>query len=257
MNKLLLTFYIFLIALTGCDQKEPPISPPDIPDIKITDLAPLNPNGSRNYLNTMNFEIIVFEIDADNLAMLENIWSNLYKNPIDFQNMFALKVNSFQVAFGEMQMWQQVGQMLDNAKAQKYNQYRFMLTLEKSEDIVIKKLVKPTNISYFDASLSPKTLASQKGRIIFNIDADKAPGTRGLCYLTIAPMLITEKESDALIDRFKHLSFTTKMTPKDFLIIAPGKNYDRQDSLSRFFFHRDFIKSKALIYAVFCMGIND
>lgn len=255
MKHIILTYAFFLFVLAGCVEKQPNTLPAQ--DIKITDLAPINKSDIDNSLNTMNFEIVTFEIPSENLSILNEIWPLLYNKPIDLNNKFSFKANAFKTGFGEIQMWKQIGQILDNANASKYNTFRYLMTIEKSENMPIKKLVKPANIVYLDASLLPQTLKNQTGRVTLNIKADKPIGTRGVCLLSICPQFILDSPKDSRSNPFEHLGFVSKMTPGDFLILAPGKNYNQKDSLSRLFFYRNLGKPKMLLYAIFCMGIAD
>ncbi|MBN1796567.1 MAG: hypothetical protein JW804_07835 [Sedimentisphaerales bacterium] len=262
---LIVIFHFYLLfTLTGCETQQPQQNTPSTQGLKITDLAPIDNDDIDYNLKTMNFDIITLEIPAENLSMLDEIWPALYTKPITLANTFSYKGNAFQTAFGEIQMWKQVGEIIDSAQAQQSSRSRFLMTMEKTENFIIKNLIKPIDIYYLNASLSPEILTEQTGRISLNFKADKPLGTRGVCSLLITPTLITDKPApskdstpDTDKNPFEHLGLIAKMTPGDFLLIGPRKNYKQKDSLSSYFFHRKYNREKVLIYAVFCIGIND
>ncbi|MFB0525603.1 MAG: hypothetical protein ACETVZ_08665 [Phycisphaerae bacterium] len=108
----------FGFYLVGC--KGPAESEPKPEQIKIGDLAPSRSDQqpATDLLNTVNFDVYIFEIPAENVSKLSDAWQTLYLKPLLFTNYNAFRANSFIVRTGSMQMWQRVNDLLRAADGQ-------------------------------------------------------------------------------------------------------------------------------------------
>ena len=259
MVKILNIVIYFCIAasFSGCGpaEKEKPIWQ----GIKIGDLSPLK-NSRKNFLlKTINFDVYTFEMPKSNIGFLEEIFSLFYTEPILFNDPAAFGANSFALGLTGMEQWDSIAELLDAAEGERIEKITLLLSASRIENINIKMLDFGKDISYFSSAHQLETISPGAGRIVMRIEAERIPGSRGVCALNVKPVFVplSSKQNEYM---FTPLSFTVRISPGYLLFLGPAESVGPKDSLSNLFFSKkgeygktEYIKT----YLLVCTGIVD
>jgi hypothetical protein len=220
--------------LTGCHgskQKEPIWE-----QVKITDLAPFPGDKQPNdqLLKTINFKVYFFEIPAENISTLDDIWPILYAQPLQFNDYDAFVANSFLAGYGQIPMWNKAAELLRAADGIQANTISLLLPDGQSNDIAVAGLVREQTVFYISKKGAMEGAALGPGRFGLRIKAEKIPGSRGVCKMSVMPVfspprrrsipLLTTREKSGEFT-FSSVGFSLRMGPGDFVLLGPDK-YD-------------------------------
>jgi hypothetical protein len=272
----LLSFY-----LIGCTRPE---EEPIWEKVKIGDLAPSGKRPQAQLLKTINFDVHIFEIPAENINKLNDITSVLranYGRPMRFNNPNAFSANSFSVCFGQIPMWKQVVDLLLAAGGQKITTASLLLADGLSESVVVSGLDSPRTIFFISISGSREGANVGPGILALRIKAEKIPGLRGVCNVDACPVFSPPilgssiSQLAALTKRreflFNSAAFGLRMSPGDFVFLGPEKYIEDQTTLGGLFFNKPegslFFgatehkgpeqKPAVRVFLLVCTGIND
>jgi hypothetical protein len=261
-----MVFSCAVVLLTGCNapEKDEPIWQ----QVKIGDLAPSD-NGKRpagRLLKTTNFNIYTFEIPAENIDTLDDVWQMLYTKPLRFNDYDAFKANSFLVGFGQVQMWDKIANLLHTADGKKVQTASLLLPDGQANDLTIARLDNELTIFYISSAGSMEGAAVGPGKLALRIKAEKIPGSRGVRDVDIKPAfspliksLISQpgarKKPGELL--FTSAGFKLKMSPRDFIFLGPEKYISPQATLDSLFFTRHKPKPVVRTYLIVCTRIID
>jgi len=267
-------------CLTGCGGPEE--NEPIWQQLKIGDLAPSH-SGKRpgsQLLKTINFNVYAFEIPAENISALDDIWRMLYPKPLQYNNHDAFKANSFLAGFGQVQMWNKIRDLLLAADGKGTDRISLLLPDGQANDLPIARLDKEQTISYISASGSMEGVTAGPGMVALRLKAEKIPGSRGVCKMSAMPVFSLPIRSSIpeLVYRakageflFSSVGFGLKMSPGDLVVLGPEKYIDHQITLGGLFFSRPegslFFsrterkpperKPAVRIFLLLCTSIND
>lgn len=243
---LLLSFC--LIGCTGHEEEEPVWE-----KVKIGDLAPYHggkPPQAR-LLETINFDVHIFEIPAENINKLDDIWSDWkidYRRPVRFDNFYAFSANSFAVRLGQIPMWNRIHDLLLAAGGQKITEVSLLLADGEAETIAISGLDSPRTVFFTSTSGSRERANVGPGILGLQIKAEKIPGLRGACNVNACPVFslpIMSSSIPQLAARaklrefpFSSASFGLQMSPGDFVFLGPKKYVSDQTTLGGLFFSK-------------------
>jgi hypothetical protein len=266
-----------VFCLSGCAKPEPKL--PLWETVKIGDLTPQEAGKSRQdqLLKMTKLDVHIFEIPADNISQIDKIRKRLFVKPLQLKNYEAFSANSFMVRFGQIEMWRQINDWLLGAEGRNISNVSLMLADGEAQTIAITGLDRPQSVYY--TSVNGSTEGANVGPGIFGlrINADKIPGSRGVCNLVAYPVFSPPSES--AIPQLKALgklqefpftcaAFGLKMSPGDFVFLAPKEYISDQTALGGLFFSNPrgglfFSKTKApeykpavRIFLLVCTGIN-
>ncbi len=234
-------------CLTGCGGPEE--NEPIWQQFKIGDLAPSHsakgPDGQL--LKTANFNVYIFEIPAENISVLDDIWRMLYSKPLQFNNYEVFKANSFLAGFGQAQMWSKIIDLLLAADGKGTERVSLLLPDGRTNDLPIARLDNEQSIFYISTEGSMEGVSIGPGELTLRMKAEKIPGSRGVCKMSAVPVFSPPKRSSIplLSGReksgeflFSSAGFILKMSPGDFVLVGPDE-YDRgQTTLGSLFFSK-------------------
>lgn len=266
--------------LTGCNGPEKNV--PVWEQVKIGDLAPYR-SGKRpggQLLKTINFNVHIFEVPAENISALDDAWQMLYPKPLQFNDYNAFGANSFLVGFGQVQMWNEVHDLLLAAGGKKINTVSLLLPNGQTNDLPIAGLDKKQTIFYISSGGSRKRATIGPGELALRIKAEKIPGLRGVCKTGALPVFLPPVRSPIpqLAARakageflFSCCGFELKMGPGDLVLLGPKEYIDDETSLGGLFFSKPegslfFSKTErkpperkpaVRIFLLVCTSIND
>jgi hypothetical protein len=262
--------------LTGC-KSEP--EQPIWETVKIGDLAPQDGGKSRQeqFLKMTKLDVHIFEIPADNINEIDKIRKRLFVRPLQLKNYEAFNANSFMVRFGQIEMWRQTNNWLLGAEGRNISNVSLMLADGEAQTITITGLDRPQSVYYTSANGSTEAANVGPGIFGLRINADKIPGSRGVCNLVAYPLFSPPTESAIpqlkALGKLREFPFTCaafglKMSPGDFVFLAPNEHISDQTTLGGLFFSNPrgglfFSKTKApeykpavRIFLLVCTGIN-
>ncbi len=228
-----ITFFVCLcFYLLGCkDQQQ---SEPLQEQVKIADLAPVHsdPNRFGQSLKTINFDVHIFEIPADNINRLSDLWQMLRIQPLRFNSFNAFQSNSLLVGYGQMRMWPLVNDEITAAGGQKIATASLLLADGQPYDFTIDQLNSQQSISFISADGSNQAAAVGPGSLVLRLKADKSPQTKDGCQLEIYPVFTVPLKSpiEELTARvklrefvFSSASFGLQMGIGDFVVFGPQR----------------------------------
>jgi hypothetical protein len=266
------------VWLPGCTpaEKQKPIWD----KVKIGDIAPAQ-TGKQSIepLSTINLVAYIFEMPAENVGKLENIWRTLYTTPLRFNDYNAFKANWFSVRFGQIEMWNKTIDLLRAVGGRRIVKVSLLLPDGQPIDLAVSGLNSQQTVSYVSTDGSRESAAIGPGVLVLRIKAQKIPASRGVCSLTAWPVFSPPIRSPvpqlAARARLRELPFDCagfglKMSPGDFVILGPEKYISDQMALGGLFFNKPEgslffsetdsespqLKPAVKIFLLVCTGIN-
>jgi hypothetical protein len=234
----ILVLFFTSVLLAGCDtpeQKKPVWDEVSFGDLTAADNYPI---PRLQPLNTINFDVHIFEIPFDNVGKLNSIWNFLYSRPIRFNSYRSFTANSFMARFGQAQMWDKIQELLASAGGPRALKISLLMSNNRSNDITISGLDKQQSVYYISAEGAKETADIGPGMLVLRIKAVKVAGSEGLCIFVAQPVftqpirsLIPELAERAKLNEyiFRSAAFGLKISPGDFVVLGP-ENYDSSRS---------------------------
>ncbi len=219
------------LSLAGC--KKPEQVQPIQEQVKIGDISP--PHGDHSVdttINTINFDVHIFEIPAENAGKVSDVWGLLHTEPLRFHSHEAFIANSFVVRFGRVRMWNRTHDLLRSAGGQKIVTVSLLLPDGQANDLIVKGLNMEQNVSYIAANSRRDGVAIGPGILGLRIKAEKIPDLRDVCELVAYPVFTVPARSSIpqLYTRaksrefpFSSVAFGLRMAPGDFIVLGPEK----------------------------------
>jgi len=233
------------LALSGCNGSEK--NKPIWEDIKIGDLAPTK-NGKRldtQLLKTINFDVHIFEIPAENTNKLDDVRRTLSGKPLRFYDYNAFSANLFSIGFAQIQSLDQILFLLHVADGKKARTVSIMLPSGQTDDLAIATLRNKQTISYIPTDESTESVTIGPGQFSLRIKAEKISDRT--CNVTALPVFSPPTASPILqlapLRKSRDFFFTAagfrlKMSPGDFIFLAPQKYVSNKATLGTLFFNK-------------------
>ncbi len=252
--------------LTGC--KAPEKEKPIWENVKLSDLATSsdvnNPEGRP--LKTINLDIHIFEMPAEDTNVFNYAQRMLYTKPLQFNDYEAFKANSFSASFGQIQMWNTVANVLRGAGSKHIETVSLLLLDGETSNFTITRLNQEQTIFYISTTGSMEGATVGPGKLALRIKAEKIPGSRGVCNVSAMPVFMppTHSPIPQLDERaksneflFTSAGFGLKMSPGDFVLLGPEKYIDNQITLGSLFFSMPKPKPTIRMFLLICTRIID
>ncbi|MGB2808242.1 MAG: hypothetical protein WBC22_10900 [Sedimentisphaerales bacterium] len=249
--------------------------------VKITDLAPSDNNKQPDtqLLKTINFNLYIFEIPAEDIGTLDDVWPMVYDQPLRFNSFEAFGANLFLAGFGQIPMWGRIADLLRSADGIQAGTVSLLLPDGQSNDVAVAVLGQEQTVFYISNKGLTKRVKLGPGQLGLRIQAEKIPDSRGICKVSVLPVFSPLKRSSIrpLPGReksgeflFTSAGFILKMSPGDFVLVGPDE-YDRgQTTLGSLFFSKPEgslffnelerkapkLKPSVRLFLVVCTSIN-
>ena len=231
------------VSLIGCSRpKEEPIWE----KVKVGDLAPDGENQAKaEFVKAVNLEVRVLEIPADNISELDSIRKQLRIRPLRLTSFKAFEANSILARFGQGDLWNKVGTVLNAANAKEVVKVSLMLPDGEPQTLTVAGLRSVQTVFYTAADGSKQGAQVGPGLIGLRIQAGKVPGRRGVCEVVAYPVFSvpiksTIRELDSQMRRrefpFTSAAFGLIMSPGDFVYLGPKQFVSDQTDLGGLFF---------------------
>ena len=278
MVRLLITAVLgwLFVFLPGCGK---PQTQPFRDDVKIGDLKTLETEkvpGKRS-LPTANFDVHIYELPAEKLAKLDDLWAGLHSRGLTFYNYRAFAANLFRIGMGRQFAWSRIDDMIKDVGGKRMAVISMLLPNGRSEDLRMTGLDRPEEISFIDRSLLRDKVLIGPGIVNLRLTGSQVPGIRGACqivgYPTFTvptpsaegPMAELAKQNEV---EFKAAGFGLKMSPDEFIVLGPTKYLSERVSLGGLFFtnldgtvftprgKRPTRRTSVRIFVLVCTAIN-
>jgi len=223
-------------CMIGC--KGPEQSQPKQEQVKIGDISSpySNQRSVVTSLNTIDFDVHIFEVPAENADKISDLWGLLYTKPLQFNSNQAFIANSFVVRFGRIRMWNRINDLLRAAGGQKLMTVSLIIPNGQVNDLTVRRLNIKQNVSYIAANGQSEGIRQfcriGPGILALRIKAEKIPNLRDVCELTACPVFTVPARSSipqlfirakAREFSFSSVAFGLRMAPGDFIVLGPEK----------------------------------
>lgn len=230
---------------SGC--VKPKEEPPIWEKVKISDLAPYEGNQPRpsQRVKTINLDMHIFEVPAENIHQLDKIRKKLYIRPLRLRDYGAFHANSFWIRFGQRRMWNEVYEMLQTADGQRITRISLMLPDAWPETVTITALDRSQSVFYTAINGAKEAAHVGPGVLALRIKAKSIPTSPGECSVTAYPVFTPPLKSaipelNAQVKRrefpFTVAAFGLNMRPGHFVVLAPTEYVEDQTTLGGLFF---------------------
>ena len=267
------------LSLAGCPTPE---EKPLWDQTKIDDLAPQNNDGrSQNKtLQTINFDLHIYEVPADNIRKIDEIRRTLDTIPFRFNSRLAFSANSFSVYFGRLQTWNTITDLLFTAGGERRSRTSLLLPDGQTEDITVAGFDYPLTVYFTSSQGAMEGARIGPGHLVMRIKAGSSPTLSDVTNITIYPVFLVPvvnavPQLDAQIKLrefpFTAAAFGLNMSPGDFIFLSPEKYVTDMSSLGGLFFNNPRgslffqkdrrkppeFKPSFRVYMLTCTGIRD
>lgn len=234
-------FIFAMLAITGCGEsvKRPPLQRHSI---KIGDIKP---SFSTKKMPEIAYQIMTFEIPAENVSILEEMFGALSQKSLHFKDPHGFGANGFSVGFGHKSDWQPLGKKLRLARARKVEARSLIVFDDQGDDVQAGIIESPGKYFYthLNGSVSPQSLGP--GYIAFRMKARPVADSRGLAFLSVQPLF--SRGLDETISRlagrkisgetvFDAASFNLKTGAGDFVLLSSTEPKEGLAMISELFF---------------------
>ncbi|MBN2180713.1 MAG: hypothetical protein JW715_02270 [Sedimentisphaerales bacterium] len=249
---------------------------------KIQDLAPKynDGNGAENQLQTINFDMHIYEVPADNIDKIDEIRRTLDIKQFRYNNRLAFSNNFFSVYFGKLNQWNIISDLLINAGAERRSRTSLLMPDGQTKDFTVAGFDYPLTVFYTSSYGLKEGARVGPGFLTMRIKVGNSPSLRDAAEVTIYPVFTIPigtsiPELDTQIKTrefpFTAAAFGLNMNPGDFIFLSPEKYVEDQSTLGyiffnnprgNMFFEKDKRKPPELkpsfrVYMLTCTGINN
>ncbi len=234
-----------LVLAAGCETP----SEPEVPiweQTKIGDLAPQGTPREAEFLVAARFDVHVFDMPADNVEQLEDLWRLLSARPIRTNSYNAFAQNFFRVRFGRTDLWDRVLAVLRGAGAQKAGTTDLGVASDGPTDVPVVELSRAGTISHATLNLSWEQTPVEPGWLVLRLRTEPIPGARGvrkiIAYPVATPAISSAiPELEAKVRQrevyFAAAAFAAQIGPGDLLVLGPNEYSAERVTLGGLFFN--------------------
>lgn len=234
---------------------------------KLGDLRPIYTaeQADKRLLKPINFDIYIIEMPAENIGALDNIWQLLHSEQLRPADPASFEANLFQAGFGQVEMWDEVGEFLRQAQAERLRTVSLLLYDKQADSVTIARFYKKKTVFYISTAGSMEAVTIGSGKLSMRIAVEAIPGKRGLCNVTMTPVCPTSKQNlNRFLKRkagsgdfvFDSVGLTLKMSPGEFFFLGPKKYSDNRATLGSLFFSKTGDKPAIRVYVVICTKVT-
>jgi len=235
---------LLFVFLPGCTE---PVTQPLRDDVNIGDLRTLESEKrpGKSSLRTANFDVHIYELPADKLGKLDDVWDGLHSRGLTFYNYRAFAGNLFRLGMGRQFSWSRLDDLIKDIGGKRMAIISMLLPDGRSDDLRLTGLDRPEEISFIDRSLLRDKVLIGPGIVNLRLTGSQVPGLRGVCQIVgypaftvpmasaTGPMAELAKQQEV---EFKAAGFGLKISPDEFIVLGPTKYVSERVSLGGLFF---------------------
>ncbi len=183
----------------------------------------------------VSLQVIVFEVPADKVASVREMFDVLRVGPIFFADRVTLEANDIRAAFGTQRDWPDLAEKLDEAGAKQVYLYTLLHFDYRGLDLVDLPLWETGTLSYMRADGSTGSVELEPGRLAWSTTARPVEQLRGVADVVFRYVHRRQKDIAAARlarqDRVKERVFdfsvlSAKMSRGDFILLGPTAFHD-------------------------------
>ncbi|MFH1370088.1 MAG: hypothetical protein ABII09_02205 [Planctomycetota bacterium] len=234
-----------MVLLGGCTDNR---QEPQLDGIKIDELAPTGRTGRAvqpRVLQTTNIDVTTFELPAENIGRLVDIWNMLSTGSLRYNNSAGFAANGLQASAGKYDAYHKIIALLKSADAKKLSTTSLLIPNGQAEMLNIGRLTRKTTISYIGRRGDVETADAGPGTLGLQVSARQFSGSQPVANVHVVPLISASTEglpkelAERLREndlRFYSAGFRVIMKQGDILMLAPREyNPDETAAAGRFF----------------------
>ena len=225
-----------LLILWGCGPAEPDAATQSGQHrLKVGDLAA--PKAHRLPAQ-VNLQMVVFEVPAENVASLAEVFGILRADPIQFADRATFEANDLRAGFGTRNIWEQLAEKLDDASAEQVYLNALVHFDDRGLDLMTLPLAERRTLSYVQADGKNASVELEPGQLAWSSTARPVPQLRGVA--DVGFRYVYRRQTDitkarlAQKDRVEERAFdfsvlSVKMSQGDFILLGPTAFHESND----------------------------
>jgi len=266
----------------GCESEPTPPKERVWEDVKIGELTPPTADRLPNaqLLGTIAIDAQLYELPADNLDHMEDIWRILSPTAIRMTSYNAFAANTFRIRFGRQEMLEPVKTLLTDADALHLGTMSLVVTDNDLTDLPIIESPARRQITFVGTTLRKESVSVGPGVLSLRFKAEPIPGGRGVRKIVACPVYglplrhaVEPLQAKARQREFYFgaAAFALPMSPGDLVVLAPDQYTGQRLTLGGMFFcnpeGRLFFnpatkrppehKPAVRVYILMCTGVSD
>jgi hypothetical protein len=249
--------------------------------IKIGDLASTGRRVQPKVLHTTNIEVISYELPAENIASLDDIWQMLEPGSLRYNDSDSFAANGLRAATGKFATFDKVSEMLKSANATKLPTTSLLMSDNQPELLHITRIPHKTIIPYIDRQRAVRNAEVGPGIVGLQVlarqilSSSMSPGTdrtsssavsiRQLASIRVTPAILAETEgvAPALAERIREsdlqinsAGISAIMKPGDFVMLCPREYKPDEISAADRFFTKPGPEPAIIVFLLVCVSIS-
>jgi hypothetical protein len=244
---------------------------PDIKGIKIGDLAPTGKRIQPKILHTTNIEVISYELPAENIASLDDIWRIMDSGSLRYNDSNSFAANGLRAAMGKFATFDKVSEMLKSANAKKLPTTSLLMSDNQPELLRITRMPHKIIISYIDRQGTVKNAEVGPGIVGLQVSArqitvgsiSSGTDTPQLASVRVMPAILasTDGVAPALAERIREndlrinsAGISAIMKPGDFVMLCPREYKPDEITAADRFFTKPGPKPAIIVFLLVCVS---
>jgi hypothetical protein len=258
-----------MMLLVGCASKE---KEADTKGIKIGELSPKGKRISPKVMHATNIEVMCYELPADNISSMENIWQVLNAGTLRYNEPNSFTANGLRAAMGKFSEYQKVTAMITAANAKKQPTTSLLMGDNQPELLGITRIPNKTSISYIGRQGVIKQTDAGPGnaglqiftRQIVDLSAPRGAETSQMVSINVVPAILasTEGAAPAIADRIREndlriysAGFSAIIKPGEFIMLGPAEYKQDEATATGRFFTKQGPKPAIRFFLLVCVSI--
>ncbi len=264
---------VCLVSFCGCQNTEQPPGRTLIDRIKLKDLEPVD---ISNLPPQLRFRIFRLEVPADQIATLQQGFSQFDTAQLSFAEQRAFQANGFLAGFGTNEHIGGLSVLLERVQARRKQTRNLLVYDDAGDDISVTILKSKEDVSWKLAGGKVTKEAFPAGRFSWMLKAAPVPDIRGVAQVRILPVyrmgidnFLTYLARMRSYAPFDFGAFDVRMNPGDFVLLgslgepkAPAKPAEADEqplelTLNRLLFYPPEKPWAINLYLFLCTGVGD
>lgn len=254
-----------MVLLAGCEDNR---RGPQLEGIKIEELAPTGRTGwvaQPKILQTTNIDVITYELSAENIRRLDDIWKMLSTGSLRYNNPSGFASNGLRAGAGKYDAYRKITAVLNSADAKKLSTTSLLIPNGQAEMLNIGRLNRKTSISYIGRQGAVETANVGPGILGLQVLARQFSSTRPVANVQVTPIISAStvglpqelaerlKANDI---RFYSAGFRAIMNPGDVVMLAPREHNPDETTAAGRFFTKPEPKPTVIVLLFICTSIS-
>jgi hypothetical protein len=232
-------------------------------DLTLADVAPSGGGWQDQMLKMINLNIYSFELPAEKIGRLSEIWGLLYRSPVRFKDAEAFEANMLSVVFGQGRQFGRVLELLESYGVGRARRVSLLLVDGQSNELSVSRLGRERTIFYASRGSVAEGVDVGPGILGLRLLAEKVPGLKGQCNVRATPVfmpvvrgsirpLAARVKSNEF--RFSSAGFWLRMSVGDFFVLGPRDYGEGQIRLADYLFSQPTPSSGVRLYVDRSLG---